>query len=166
MTLLHDPIRAPFGDLLQVEHEITRRAHPGAEQHFSPGRKVMPIAPPPVTAISSISSGSASEGWHADGAYRKSHPAILMVQPAQDRAADNIAGPLPVGNRLKRAGPASSLVLALSSRPDQLARFRLWFAAFEAGRTDHAEQLDSAAIKLGRLAGRAFADLKRRAKEQ
>ena len=49
--------------------------------------------------------------------------------------------------------------------PDQLARFRRWFTAFEAGRTDHAEELDSAAAKLGRLAGRAFADLKRRGKE-
>ena len=38
--------------------------------------------------------------------------------------------------------------------PDQLARFRRWFTAFEAGRTDHAEELDSAATKLGRLAGR------------
>jgi hypothetical protein len=26
--------------------------------------------------------------------------------------------------------------------PDQLARFRRWFTAFEAGRTDHAEELD------------------------
>jgi hypothetical protein len=49
--------------------------------------------------------------------------------------------------------------------PDQLARFRRWFTAFEAGRTNHAEELDSAATKLGRLAGRAFAELKRRAKE-
>jgi hypothetical protein len=49
--------------------------------------------------------------------------------------------------------------------PDQLARFRDWFAAFEAARTNHAEELDSAATKLGRLAGRAFAELKRRAKE-
>jgi predicted component of type VI protein secretion system len=49
--------------------------------------------------------------------------------------------------------------------PDQLARFRRWFTAFEAGRTDHVQELDSAATKLGRLAGRAFADLKRRAKE-
>jgi hypothetical protein len=47
--------------------------------------------------------------------------------------------------------------------PDQLARFRRWFAAFEAGRTDHAEELDSAATKLGRR--RALAELKRRAKE-
>jgi hypothetical protein len=47
--------------------------------------------------------------------------------------------------------------------PDQLARFRRWFTAFEAGRTDHAEEFNSAVTKLGRLAGRAFADLKRRA---
>ena len=49
--------------------------------------------------------------------------------------------------------------------PDQLARFRRWFTAFEAGRANHAEKLDSAATKLGRFAGRAFAELKRRAKE-
>jgi hypothetical protein len=39
--------------------------------------------------------------------------------------------------------------------PDQLARFRRWFTAFEAGRPDHAQE----------LAGRAFAELKRRTKE-
>ena len=49
--------------------------------------------------------------------------------------------------------------------PDQLARFRRWFSAFEAGRSDHAEELDSAATKLGRFAGRTFAELKKRAKE-
>ena len=49
--------------------------------------------------------------------------------------------------------------------PDQLARFRRWFTAFEAGRADHAQELDSTATKLGRLAGRAFAELKKRAKE-
>jgi hypothetical protein len=49
--------------------------------------------------------------------------------------------------------------------PDELARFRRWFTAFETGRASHAEERDSAATKLGRLAGRAFAELKRRAKE-
>ena len=49
--------------------------------------------------------------------------------------------------------------------PDQLARFRRWFTAFEAGRTNHAEELNSSATKLGRLAGRAFAELKRRARD-
>jgi hypothetical protein len=44
--------------------------------------------------------------------------------------------------------------------PDQLARFRRWFIAFEAGHSDHAKELDSTAIKLGRFAGRAFAELK------
>ena len=49
--------------------------------------------------------------------------------------------------------------------PDQLARFRRWFAAWEAGRADHAKELDSTATKLGRLAGRALAEFKKRAKE-
>src|SRR5580700_1962737 len=49
--------------------------------------------------------------------------------------------------------------------PDQLARFRRWFTAFEAGRTEHAEELDSSVTKLGRLAGSAFGESKKRAKE-
>jgi hypothetical protein len=49
--------------------------------------------------------------------------------------------------------------------PDQLARFRRWFTAFEAGRADHAKELATTATKLGRLAGRAFSELKKRAKE-
>ena len=48
--------------------------------------------------------------------------------------------------------------------PDELARFRRWFTAFDAGHS-HSGDSDSAATKLGRLAGRAFAELKRRAKE-
>jgi hypothetical protein len=42
--------------------------------------------------------------------------------------------------------------------PDQLGRFRRWFTAFDAGRTDHPQEFDSAATKLGRLAGRAFCE--------
>jgi len=49
--------------------------------------------------------------------------------------------------------------------PDQLSRFRRWFNAFEAGRTDHADELESTPTKLGRLAGRAFAQLRQRARE-
>jgi hypothetical protein len=49
--------------------------------------------------------------------------------------------------------------------PDQLARFRSWFTAFEAGRTNPTAELDSTATKLGRLAGRAFAQLKKRVNE-
>ena len=49
--------------------------------------------------------------------------------------------------------------------PDELARFRRWFTAFDAGHANHAEQLDSTATKLGRFAGRAFAELRKRAKD-
>ena len=49
--------------------------------------------------------------------------------------------------------------------PDELTRFRRWFAAFESGRSNHAEELDSTATKLGRFAGRAFAELRRRARQ-
>jgi hypothetical protein len=49
--------------------------------------------------------------------------------------------------------------------PDQLSRFRRWFTAFEAGRAEHAEELDSTATKLGRFAGRTFAELRKRAKD-
>jgi hypothetical protein len=56
---------------------------------------------------------------------------------------------------------------AVSKLPsDELARFRRWFAAFEAGHANHAEQLDSTATKLGRFAGRAFAELKKRTKDR
>ena len=44
--------------------------------------------------------------------------------------------------------------------PEQFARFRRWFTAFEAGRADHAKELDSTATRLGRFAGLTFAELK------
>jgi hypothetical protein len=50
--------------------------------------------------------------------------------------------------------------------PGELARFRRWFSAFEAGRTDHADELNSTATKLGRFAGRALAELKKRTKDR
>jgi hypothetical protein len=50
--------------------------------------------------------------------------------------------------------------------PEELARFRRWFSAFESGRADHAEELDSTATKLGRFAGRAFADLRKRVRDR
>ena len=50
--------------------------------------------------------------------------------------------------------------------PEELARFRRWFAAFESGRANHVDELDSTATKLGRFAGRAFAELKKRMKER
>jgi len=49
--------------------------------------------------------------------------------------------------------------------PDQLARFRRWFIAFEAGHSDHAEELDSTATKLGRSGVEFLGVLKKRAKE-
>ena len=56
---------------------------------------------------------------------------------------------------------------AISKLPqDELARFRRWFTAFEAGRANHPEEFDSTATKLGRFAGRAFAELKKRAKDR
>ena len=50
--------------------------------------------------------------------------------------------------------------------PDERARFRRWFTAFEAGHANHAEELDSTATKLGRFAGRTFAELRRRVQER
>ena len=50
--------------------------------------------------------------------------------------------------------------------PDELARFRRWFTAFDVGLANHAEQLDSTAVKLGRFAGRAFAELRKRTKDR
>lgn len=47
--------------------------------------------------------------------------------------------------------------------PGQLARFCRWFAAWEAGRADHAKELHSTPTRLGRLAGRALAEFKKRA---
>lgn len=50
--------------------------------------------------------------------------------------------------------------------PDEFVRFRRWFAAFEAGRTNHADELDSTATRFGRFAGRALAELRKRAKDR
>jgi hypothetical protein len=50
--------------------------------------------------------------------------------------------------------------------PGELVRFRRWFAAFEAGRTNHADELDSTATRFGRFAGRALAELRKRAKDR
>jgi len=50
-------------------------------------------------------------------------------------------------------------------QPDQFARFRRWFTAFEAGRADNAKELDNAATKLGRFVGRTIRELKKRANE-
>ena len=76
-----------------------------------------------------------------------------------------MAQPRPRGAILPRMKVEEIAEAIAKLPPDQLARFRRWFVAFEAGRTDHAKELDSTATKLGRLAGRALAELKKRAKE-
>jgi hypothetical protein len=71
-----------------------------------------------------------------------------------------------VGGAIMRRMKVEEIAEAIAKLPpDQLARFRRWFTAFEAGRGDHAKELDSTATKLGRLAGRAFAELKKRGTE-
>jgi hypothetical protein len=77
----------------------------------------------------------------------------------------SVAEPSPAGAILRPMKVEEIAEVVAKLPPDQLARFRRWFIAFEAGRTDHAEELDTTATKLGRLAGRAFAELKKRAKE-
>ena len=47
--------------------------------------------------------------------------------------------------------------------PHELAKFRAWFADFEAGRVTKAEE--ATASRIGRLAGRAFADIRKRLRE-
>jgi hypothetical protein len=77
----------------------------------------------------------------------------------------SVTEPSPAGAILRPMKVEEIAEVVAKLPPDQLARFRRWFTAFEAGRPDHAEELDSTATKLGRLAGRAFAELKKRAKE-
>ena len=75
------------------------------------------------------------------------------------------AQPTPAGAILRHMKVEEIAEAVAKLPPDQLTRFRRWFTAFEAGRTDHAKELDSRATKVGRLAGRAVAELKNRAKE-
>ncbi len=50
--------------------------------------------------------------------------------------------------------------------PAELAKFRAWFAEFEAGRVNKkSESQDTASRRLGRIAGRTFADLRKRLRE-
>lgn len=48
--------------------------------------------------------------------------------------------------------------------PGELARFRRWFAQFESGMAPPPPP-EAAAVKLGRFAGKAFAELRKRARE-
>lgn len=54
-------------------------------------------------------------------------------------------------------------ILRLS--PDELAKFRVWFAQFETGMPVPAAAQETTATKLGGLAGRVLADFRRRVRE-
>jgi hypothetical protein len=49
--------------------------------------------------------------------------------------------------------------------PAELAKFRAWFAEFEAGRVNKKSEPEDTASRLGRIAGRTFADLRKRWRE-
>jgi hypothetical protein len=53
-------------------------------------------------------------------------------------------------------------ILKLS--PEDLAKLRVWFAGFESG-MGPPKPPEPAAVKLGRLAGRAVAELRKRSRE-
>ena len=54
-------------------------------------------------------------------------------------------------------------ILRLS--PHELAKFRAWFADFEAGRVHTKTEPEATASRIGRIAGRAFADIRKRIRE-
>jgi hypothetical protein len=49
--------------------------------------------------------------------------------------------------------------------PAALAKFRAWFAEFEAGGVNKKGEPEDTASRLGRIAGRTFADLRKRLRE-
>ena len=103
----------------------------------------------------------------SDWAQRRPRPdqaerAVSLGGGAKPRYS--VAQPSPRACAILRDMKVEEIAEAVANLPpDQLARFRRWFTAFEAGRADHAGELDSAASKLGRFAGRAFAEMKKRA---
>ena len=49
--------------------------------------------------------------------------------------------------------------------PAELATFRAWFAEFEAGRVNKKSEPQDTASRLGRIAGRTIADVRKRLRE-
>jgi hypothetical protein len=49
--------------------------------------------------------------------------------------------------------------------PPELAKFRAWFAEFEACRVNKKSESQDTASRLGRIAGRTLADLRKRLRE-
>jgi hypothetical protein len=60
----------------------------------------------------------------------------------------SVAEPSPVGATLRPMKVEEIAEVVAKLPPDQLARFRRWFTAFEAGRPDHAEEVASPAARL------------------
>ena len=70
----------------------------------------------------------------------------------------------------RRAIPAAMTVedieeAILRLPPAELAKFRAWFAEFEAGRVNKRSEPQDTASRLGRIAGRTFADIRKRLRE-
>ena len=104
------------------------------------------------------------DGMSALG-HKQTCAAVQKVMSAKCHKRTRIGGSPTLG-AIMRCMKVEEIAEAIAKLPpDQLARFRRWFTAFEAGRGDHAKELDSTATKLGRLAGRAFAELKKRGTE-
>jgi hypothetical protein len=53
----------------------------------------------------------------------------------------------------------------LKLAPEDLARFRVWFAEFEAGMPAPRIRQEATATKLGRFAGKAIAEFRKRTRE-
>ncbi len=108
---------------------------------------------------------SASRFDHNQSSYPAQESQTGGLTQAPESVTQNSTSTVPSWRILRRMKVEEIAEAVAKLPPDQLARFRRWFTAFEAGRADHAKELDSAATKLGRLAGRALAELKKRAKE-
>jgi hypothetical protein len=69
--------------------------------------------------------------------------------------------------RLLRSSPSRRMKVEEIAKlpPDQLARFRRWFTAFDAGRADTPRSLTPLRPNLAAPPARAFAELKKRANE-
>ena len=138
-------------------------------------RKVAVVAWPPAVILTLMSLASAIEARRLlsrpevhTAERRPGHsrtPSKTQTVRSSSRWASQSVR-LGLGGAILPSMKVEEIAEAIAKLPsDQLARFRRWFNAFEAGRADHAKELNSTATKLGRLAGRAFAELKKRANE-
>jgi len=145
-----------------VAWPLGARAQPDRMRHVGPRRQSHRIIV--MSAFGTKRTSGAGGSMSAIGG--KGHcpdtlRCLLLTQSGHRGAKINASG----GATLRHMKVEEIAEVVAKLPPDQLARFRRWFIAFEAGRTGHSEELDSAATKLGRFAGRAFAELKRRTKD-